>query len=349
VTDEPVGVGLVGYGVSGSSLHAPLITAEPRLRLTAVVSSDPDRVHRDLPVPVVPSVADLLTDPAIELVVVAVPNAAHSQVAEAALSAGRHVVVDKPFTVTTAEADDLIALAESRARLAAVFHQRRWDSDYLTVHRCVDSGLLGTVNTYVARYDRYRPIPAAQWRDEAGPGAGVLYDLGAHLIDQAVHLFGHPDTITADVRAQRPGAAADDYFHIVLGYGPLRVILHAGSLVAAPRPRFEVHGDAGSYVSGGIDGQIAALLAGRRPGDPGWGVEPPDRYGTLTTVSGTAPTSSPLAGVPGAYESFYRGMADAVRGRGPVPVTAQEGRATVAIIERCRESSATGRTVSRPG
>jgi scyllo-inositol 2-dehydrogenase (NADP+) len=346
VTDEPVGVGLVGYGVSAASLHAPLITAEPRLALRAVVSSDPDRVHGDLAVRVVPAVADLLGDPAIELVVVAVPNEAHAEVAAAALSAGRHVVVDKPFTVTTAEADALIALAGSRDRLIAVFHQRRWDSDYLTVRRCVHDGLLGTVNTYLARYDRYRPVPADQWRDQARPGAGVLYDLGAHLIDQAVHLFGMPESVTADVRIQRAGASADDYFHVVLGYGPLRVILHAGSLVPAPRPRFEVHGDAGSYVSGGIDGQIAALLAGRRPGDPGWGVEPPDRYGTLTTVSGTAPGSSPIASVTGAYESFYRAMADAVRGRGPVPVTAQEGRATVWIIERCLESSASGRTVT---
>jgi predicted dehydrogenase len=346
VTDEPVGVGLVGYGVSGSSLHAPLITAEPRLALRAVVSSDPDRVHRDLPVRVVPALADLLDDPAVEIVVVAVPNEAHAEIAGAALSAGRHVVVDKPFTVTTAEADELIALAESRDRLIAVFHQRRWDSDYLTVRHCVHRGLLGAVSTYLARYDRYRPVPAAQWRDQARPGAGTLYDLGAHLIDQAVHLFGTPQTITADVRAQRPGAAVDDYFHIVFGYGTLRVILHAGSLVPAPRPRFEVHGDAGSYVSGGIDGQITALLAGRRPGGPEWGVEPSDRYGTLTAVTGTAPASAPIASTAGAYDSFYRAMAGAIRGRGPVPVTAQEGRATVALIERCLESSAAGRTAS---
>jgi scyllo-inositol 2-dehydrogenase (NADP+) len=349
VTDEPVGVGLVGYGVSASSLHAPLITAEPRLALRAVVSSDPDRVRSDLPVRVVPATADLLADPAIELVVVAVPNEAHAEIAAEALSAGRHVVVDKPFTVTAAEADELIRLARSRERLVAVFHQRRWDSDYLTVRRCVDEGLLGAINTYVARYDRYRPVPAAQWRDQARPGAGVLYDLGAHLIDQAVHLFGMPDTVTADVRAQRPGAAVDDYFDVIFGYGPLRVILHAGSLVPAPRPRFEVHGDAGSFVSGGIDGQIAALLAGRRPGDPGWGAEPPDRYGTLTTVSGTAPDSSPIASAAGAYESFYRAMADAVRGGGPVPVSAPEGRRTVWLVERCLESSATGRTLTGPG
>jgi scyllo-inositol 2-dehydrogenase (NADP+) len=282
----------------------------------------------------------------IELVVVAVPNEAHGEIAGAALSAGRHVVVDKPFTVTTAEADDLIALAESRDRLIAVFHQRRWDSDYLTVRRCVDRGLLGVINTYIARYDRYRPVIAAQWRELARPGAGVLYDLGAHLIDQVVHLFGPPETVTADVRAQRPGSVADDYFHIVFGYGPQRVVLHAGSLVSKPGPRFEVHGDAGSYVSGGIDGQIAALLAGERPGDDGWGVEPAERYGTLTTMSGATPRHTRIPSSAGAYESFYRGVAHAVRGCGDIPVTAQEGRQTVRLIERCLASSAERRTLA---
>jgi scyllo-inositol 2-dehydrogenase (NADP+) len=345
MTDQPVGVGLVGYGMSGSSLHAPLITAEPGLRLRAVVSGHPDRVRRDLTVPVLPTVADLLADPSIGLVVVAVPNEAHRDVAGAALSAGRHVVVDKPFAVTTGEADQLISLGTAHRRLIGVFHQRRWDSDYLTVRRCVARGLLGTVNTYVARYDRHRPLVAAQWREQARPGAGVLYDLGAHLIDQAVHLFGRPDTVTADVRAQRRDAPVDDYFHVVLGYGPLRVILHAGSLVPAPGPRFEVHGDTGSYVSHGVDGQIAALLAGKRPGDRGWGSEPPERYGTLTTLAGATPTTDRVAPVPGAYDSFYRRMVAAVRGRGAVPVTAEEGRETVRLIERALVSSAEQRTV----
>ncbi|HEV7450228.1 MAG TPA: oxidoreductase [Pseudonocardiaceae bacterium] len=345
MNDQATGVGLVGYGTSGSSLHAPLIGAERRLRLRAVVSRHPDRVHRDLPsVPVVPAAAQLLDDPAVELVVVAAPNAVHYGLARAALLAGRHVVVDKPFVVTSAEADELIGLAREQGRRLSVFHQRRWDNDFLTVERCLRGSVLGRVSTYIARYDRFRPDLGI--RDQDRPGAGVLYDLGSHLIDQALHLFGLPDTVLADVGAQRPGAVIDDYFHLVLGYAQLRVILHAGSLVRAPGPRFEVHGDAGSFVKHGLDGQIAALLAGKRPGDPGWGMEDEDRYGTLTTDAGGLPLTGRLAGVPGAYESFYREMAAAIRGEGPVPVPAEEARDTIRVIECALLSSRDGRAVA---
>jgi scyllo-inositol 2-dehydrogenase (NADP+) len=340
---EPIGVGLVGFGLSGSSLHAPLIAAEPRLRLRAVVSSDPDRVHSDLPaVPVVPTLARLLDDAAVELVVVAAPNATHHELARTALGAGRHVVVDKPFTVTSAEADDLIRLARERGRRLSVFHQRRWDADFLTVRRCVDEGLLGRVSTYIARYDRFRPEPAERWTEQDRPGAGVLYDLGSHLIDQALSLFGTPETVWADLQTQRPGAAAVDYAHLVLGYGPLRAILHVGSLVRAAGPRFEVHGDVGSFVKSGIDGQIAAMLAGGRPGDLGWGEEPEDRFGTLTTELGGLACTGRLASVPGAYGSFYREMAAAVRGDGPVPVPAEQARNTIRVIECALRSSSDG-------
>ncbi len=342
---DRIGVGLVGYGLAGSSLHGPLITAEPRLQLRAVVTSDPDRV-RDLPgVPVVPTVAALFDDPAVELVVVAVPNAAHHDVARTALEAGRHVVVDKPFTVTTAEADALVALADARGLRLSVFHQRRWDADHLTVRRCVDEGLLGRVTTYLARYDRFRPGSPARWTEEDRPGAGVLYDLGAHLVDQALCLFGTPRTVSADLGTQRGGHAAVDYAHVVLGYGDLRAILHAGSLVRAPGPRFEVHGDRGSFVKDGMDVQIAALLAGGRPGDPGWGEEPPARHGTLTTdLAGLASTGR-LASVPGSYQVFYREMAAAVRGEGAVPVPPQQARDVIRVIESATASSRDGRVV----
>ena len=337
---EAVGVGLVGYGMAAASLHAPLIGAEPALRLRAVMSSDPAKVHRDLPaVPVLPSIDALLADPAVELVVVAAPNAVHFELAAAALRAGRHVVVDKPLTVTVAAADDLIALAAAADRRLAAFHQRRWDSDYLSLSRCVRSGQLGRVSTYLARYDRFRPEPVDRWRERAGPGAGLLFDLGAHLVDQALCLFGLPSTVIADVGAQRPGATVDDYFHVVLGYGTLRVILHAGSLVLAPGPRLEVHGDRGSFVSRGIDGQVAALLAGQRPGAAGWGLT--GGSASLTTVDGERPAER----VPGAYQTFYRQMAAAVRGAGPVPVPAEQARDVIRVIECARRAGSEGRTV----
>jgi scyllo-inositol 2-dehydrogenase (NADP+) len=340
---EPIGVGLVGYGMAGSSLHLPLIMAEPGLDLRAVVTSHPDRVPG---VAVVPTVAALLDDPAVELVVVAVPNTAHHDVARTALEAGRHVVVDKPFTVTTAEADDLIRLAGERGRLLSVFHQRRWDADQLTIRRCVEEGLVGRVSTFVARFDRFKPGPNTRWTEKDEPGAGVLYDLGAHLIDQTLHLFGTPETVWADLGAQRPGGGAVDYVHVVLRYGPLRAILHAGSLVRAPGPRFEVHGDRGSFVKDGMDPQIAAMLAGRRPGDPGFGDEPPERHGTLTTDLGGLASTGRLASVPGDYAAFYREMGAAVRGEGPVPVPAGQARDVIRVIECATESSRDGRVVA---
>jgi scyllo-inositol 2-dehydrogenase (NADP+) len=342
---SPLGVGLVGYGLSGSSLHVPLITAEPGLELRGVVTSDPGKAPG---LPVVPTVAALLDDPGITLVVVAVPNAAHHEVARTALEAGRHVVVDKPFTVTTAEADDLIRLAAMRGLALCVFHQRRWDADHLTIRRCVDDGLLGRVTTYLGRYDRFRPAGPTRWTDEDRPGGGVLYDLGAHLIDQALCLFGLPRTVWADLATQRPGGGAVDYAHLVLGYGTLRVLLHVGSLVRAPGPRFEVHGDRGSFVKDGMDGQIAALLAGARPGDPDFGAEAPERYGTLTTdLAGLAATAR-LESVPGDYAAFYRGMAAGVRGEGPVPVAAEQARDVVGVIECALTSSREGRVVPFP-
>jgi scyllo-inositol 2-dehydrogenase (NADP+) len=338
-----IGVGLVGYGMAGSSLHLPLITAEPRLELRAVVTSRPDRVPD---VAVVPTLAALLDDPAVELVVVAVPNAAHHEVARTTLQAGRHVVVDKPFTVTTAEADDLIRLAAERGRQLSVFHQRRWDADQLTIRRCVEEGLVGRVSTFVARFDRFKPGPTTRWTEEDEPGAGVLYDLGAHLIDQTLHLFGTPETVWADLGVQRPGGGAVDYVHVVLRYGPLRAILHAGSLVRAPGPRFEVHGDRGSFVKDGMDAQIAAMLAGARPGDPGFGEEPAAQHGTLTAEQAGLAWTGLLASVPGDYAAFYREMAAAVRGEGPVPVPAGQARDVIRVIECATQSSREGRVVA---
>jgi scyllo-inositol 2-dehydrogenase (NADP+) len=343
---EPIGVGLAGYGLGGSVFHAPLIQAAPGLRLNAVATSRAGQVHRELPgVRVVASAEQLLEDPAVELVVVAAPNAVHHRLAAAALRAGRHVVVDKPFTLSVAEADELIALAGAADRRLSVFHNRRWDGDFLTVRRCLEADLLGEVSSFVSRYDRFRPVPKGGWKEEAVPGSGVLWDLGPHLIDQALQLFGTPATVWADVAVQRPGVEAVDYVHLVLGYGRLRVLLHAGMEVREPGPRFEVHGDRGSFVTWGMDTQEAALRAGGRPGDPGWGSEPLDRRGTLACEVAGLELHARVTGVPGDYGAFYAAMAAAVAGDGPVPVAPSEARATVLVIERALQSSREGRVV----
>jgi scyllo-inositol 2-dehydrogenase (NADP+) len=324
-----IGVGLVGYGLSGAQFHAPLIQAEPGLRLHAVVTSRAGQVQHDHPgVRVVASPAELLEDPAVELVVVAAPNAEHHRLAAAALRAGRHVVVEKPFTLSTADADDLIALAEAADRRLSVFHNRRWDSDFLTVRRCLETGLLGQVSTVASRYDRFRPVPKGSWKEEDVPGSGILWDLGPHLIDQALQLFGLPGTVWADVGVQRPGVEAVDYVHLVLGHGRLRVLLHAGMEVRDPGPRFEVHGDRGSFLTWGLDRQEAD--------------------GTLTTEVAGLELHGRLASAPGAYGTFYAQMAAAIADDGPVPVTPAEARDTVLVIELALQSAREGRVV-RPG
>ena len=321
-----IGVGLIGYGLGGSVFHAPLIQAEPRLRLQAVVTSRAGQVERDHPgVRVVASAAELLADPAVELVVVAAPNAVHHELAAAALRAGRHVVVDKPFTLSTPDADDLIALAESQDRLLSVFQSRRWDGDFLTVRRCLEAGLLGRVSSFGSRYDRFRPAPKGGWKEEAGPGSGILWDLGPHLVDQALQLFGLPETVWADLHVQRPGVEAVDYVHLVLGYGRLRVLLHAGMELRDPGPRFEVHGDRGSLLTRGLDRQEVDA--------------------TLTTEVAGQELRGRLAGLPYDHQAYYAAMAAAIAGEGPVPVTAAEARDTVMVVEHALASSRQGRVV----
>jgi predicted dehydrogenase len=323
---DAIGVGLIGYGLGGSVFHAPLIEAEPRLRLHAVVTSRAGQVERDHPgVRVVGSAAELLEDPAVELVVVAAPNAVHHELAAAALAAGRHVVVDKPFTLTTADADDLIALAERQDRLLSVFQSRRWDGDFLTVRRCLEAGLLGRVSSFESRYDRFRPAPKGGWKEEDVPGSGLLWDLGPHLIDQALQLFGLPETVWADLQVQRPGVEAVDWVDLVLGYGRLRVLLRAAMEVRDPGPRFEVHGDRGSLLT--------------------WGLDRPEVDATLTTEVAGLELRGRLAGLPGDHGAYYAAMAAAVAGQGPVPVTAAEARDVIMVIEHALESGRQGRVV----
>jgi scyllo-inositol 2-dehydrogenase (NADP+) len=320
------GVGLIGYGLGGSAFHAPLIAAEPRLRLEAVVTSRAGQVERDHPgTRVAGGAEELLADPAVELVVVAAPNAVHHELAAAALRAGRHVVVDKPFTLSVADADELIALAEATDRRLSVFHNRRWDGDFLTVRRGVEARVLGEVASFVSRYDRFRPVPKGSWKEEAVAGSGLLWDLGPHLIDQAMVLFGPPRTVWADLGVQRPGVEAVDYVHLVLGYGRLRAVLHAAMLVRDPGPRFEVHGDRGSLVT--------------------WGLDQPEVRATLTGEVAGLEQQGRLEGVPTAYGSFYAAMAAAVAGEGPVPVAPTDARATVAVIEHALTSAREGRVV----
>ncbi|WP_368407077.1 oxidoreductase [Asticcacaulis currens] len=340
----PVQTALVGYGYAGKTFHAPLIRTAAGLALTTVVSSRPAEVQADLPGVTVCDFEAALADPAIELMVVATPNDLHAPQAIAALKAGKHVVIDKPFALTTAEAETVLAAASAANRLATVFHNRRWDGDFLTVKHLIETGALGEISLFISRFDRFRPALRHRWREQALPGSGLWYDLGAHLVDQALCLFGAPDAIALDLAQQRDGSVVDDYFHATLFYGARRVRLQASALTPAPGPRFEIHGRLGSYIKYGLDTQEEALKAGQPVGGKGWGM---DRDGVLTPVSGAAPLPPVAqATLPGRYPAFYEGMAQAIRGTGPLPVPAAQALDVMRLLDLGRQGAELGQTLS---
>ena len=335
-------VALVGYGYAGKTIHAPLICAAKGLELATVVSSRPDDVHADLPGVTVSDLDTALADPSIDLVVIATPNDLHAPQAHAALAAGKHVVIDKPFALSAAEGQAVINHAETAGRLLSVFHCRRWDSNHLTFQALRPR--LGDLYQFIVRYDRLRPVVRDRWRERAGPGSGIWFDLGSHLLDQALTLFGRPDWIQADIANQRPGATATDYFHTVLGYGPLRVILHASMMTAAPGPNLEVQGASGAFVKYGLDTQEEMLKAGRTPGDAGWGHDPVK--GVFTPVEGDASgPSEPVDCLPGNYLAYYEAVAEAINGNGRNPVPAEDALAVMRLLELGETSANEGRKV----
>jgi scyllo-inositol 2-dehydrogenase (NADP+) len=333
---KSLSVGLLGFGLAGSVFHAPLIQCEPRLRLTAIASSRTDHIRRAAPEAVATTADAVIADPSIDLVVIATPNTSHAPLAREALLAGKHVVIDKPMATTAAEADELIDLAKRQGRLLTVFHNRRWDNDFLTLRACLDRGDIGRPYHYEAHFDRFRPQIKQGWREQTLAGSGVLFDLGAHLIDQALTLFGMPDRILADVGTQRPDAQVDDWFHIVLGYGRMRAILHCGTVVCRPGPRFQLHGDGGSFLKHGMDGQEAALRAGRLPTEAGWGGDDSENFALLVQADGT---ERRVETIPGDYPAFYRGVAASILDGAPPPVTAEQARDVLTVLEAVRKAA----------
>jgi len=337
---KKIKVGLVGYGLSGATFHAPLLSVLEEFEVLKVVSSNKDKVIQDLSgVEVVKSLAEVLDDQAIDLVVITTPSGLHYEMAKQSLMAGKHVILEKPMVVETQEAEDLIKIAEEKNLLLSVYHNRRWDNDYLTVKKLVSEGVLGEINTYQVHFDRFRPEVRDRWREKQGPGSGTLYDLGSHLIDQALQLFGLPKFILADVSAQRENGETDDYFHLILGYEKLRVILHSGSIVPSNGPRFQVHGSKGSFIKYGLDGQEDALKSGKKPINDSWGADEPEFYGKLNTIDGETVKTETIETVNGSYLTYYQKIAESINDGKSAPVSGQEGLLVIKIIEAAQKSS----------
>jgi len=346
--NQPLRVGLIGFGLAGQVFHAPTIRAVAGLELECIVERGGSLAQRKYPdVRVVRTLEELLADESIRVCVVATPNTTHFEIAQRCLLAGREVVVDKPFTITSAEATELIDLAARQKRLLSVFQSRRWDGDFLTLRKLLDSGALGRLVEYESRYDRYRPQlkPGNFWREGAAPGGGMLYDLGPHMIDQALVLFGSPEGVTAELFLQRDTARVDDAFDVRLHYPALSVTLRCTMLACAAGPRYVLNGTRGSFVKYGMDPQEEKLRLTNAIAADGWGEDSEDQWGTLTSCDGGVTSSGKMKTEPGDYRGFYANIRDAITHNAPLAVTPEQAFRVIRAIELAQQSSQEKRTV----
>lgn len=349
---KPLQVALIGYGNAGRIFHAPLVSSMTNLRLHTVVTSRAGEVEQAWPdTRVVAQPESALADPDIDLVVIATGNDSHFTLAHAALRAGKHVVIDKPCTVTLEETLTLIALAQQKGLVLTVFQNRRWDADFLGLQRVLTSGTLGRITHFESHFDRYRPTVPNRWREKNRPGSGLWFDLGSHLVDQALTLFGVPHDMLLDLGIQRDGAEINDYFHAILRYPhahDLRVVLHGSTLVAGSGPRFTVHGTHGSFVKYGLDTQEDTLKTGVRPhlGDGTWGRDPEPARLSLHGPDGLAHTQMDMPH--GNYPAYYAAVAQALLAGGSVPVTPAQVGQTMLLLTLGEESFRRGAFVAVP-
>ena len=347
---SPLRVAIIGYGLAGSVFHAPLIASTDGMTVSAIVTSNAERqqhARADFPNATILASAEHIWQDAAnyDLLVIASPNRAHVPLGITAMQAGLPVVIDKPVAPSVADAERLIAASRSTGKLLTVFQNRRWDNDFLTVRQLLASepNLLGPVVRFESWYQRYRPQPrSGVWRERPDPGeaGGLLFDLGSHLIDQALVLFGQPLRVYAEVEMRRPGAQVDDDTFVALEFpNGTRAHLWMGVLTRIPGPRLRVTGLRGMYEKWGLDPQEDALHAGKRPGGASWGQEPRERWGRLSADVGKLHIDGPVETLPGAYETFYALLRDALLSSGKAPVDPADAVATLRVIEAARESA----------
>ena len=343
-----IGVAVIGFGLAGRVFHAPFVSAVPGLRLEAIVQRKGDEAAHAYPhTRILRSFEEALRDPAVQLIVVATPNETHFSLAKQALTAGKHVVIDKPFAATSEEALALKRLGEDRNLILAPFHNRRWDGDFLTVRKLLAEDAVGRLVTYESHFDRFRPLPRENsWKENADLSHGLLFDLAPHLLDQALTLFGTPQGITASVRHDRDQTSIEDAFDITLEYPRLRAHCRSSMIACDAAPRFLLHGTRGSFKKFGLDLQEPTLLAGAkvpRQGEGEWFADPEENWGTLTVAPDPADpaklTRTRIQTELGDYRLYYANVRDAIRGAAPLAVTPEDGYRTIKLMELARLSS----------
>jgi predicted dehydrogenase len=329
---------VIGYGLSAKVFHLPFIRQQRELELVALVTSQP-QAQLDWPALVIyPTAAQALARSDIELVVITTPNHTHFELAKAALLAGKHVLVEKPFTLTLAETDMLLQLARQQQKLITVFHNRRFDGDFLTVQQLLQSGQLGRLHYMESRFDRFRPQVQQRWKEQAEYGGGIFYDLVPHLLDQVLLLFGLPQQVSCQQRLLRTGSQAADYVQLQLHYAELEVVLASSPVNGFDTQRFMLQGDKGCYRKFGLDPQEPQLKAGLMPGQPGYGMASEEQDGELWLAQAPDPQRVPT--LPGQYQHFYQQFCQALQGNAELPVPALQIRQLMLVLAAAQQSAA---------
>lgn len=331
MTEKKINVGVIGYGLSGRVFHAPFIHTHDGFQLKKIVERSSKTSLKTYPyIEIVSDYENLLKDDTLELIAVCSPNSLHFEMAKNCLLAGKHVIVEKPFTSTSKEAEELISISKQVNKKIFVYQNRRWDADFLTIKKLIQNNDLGNLYEYEAHFDRFKPVYSnVGWKNQNLPGSGNLYDLGSHLIDQALHLFGRPDSLEAIIKTERDNAPIDDYFELELKYKHLKVILIAGMLIDRIEPRYIIKGDKGIFTKFGIDTQEDVLKMGIMPNTENWGEEDKKNWGTLKTTS----NNKIIPSLPGNYMEFYNNVYGVLRNDVEMAIKPEEALETIRIIE----------------
>ena len=342
---KQISTAVISHGISARTFHIPFILSHHGFHLRTIMERNGNTAAEKYPwIQTARNFEEVIQDPEIELVVICSPNTTHYPYARAAMEAGKHVIVEKPFTNTTSEAKELISVSKATNRICAVYQNRRYVADFLTMKKIIDDGLIGEPREFFAHYDRYRPHPRTYglWREEPLPGSGIFYDLGPHLIDQALVLFGMPLFIRADIRSMKPYSKVDDYFDVRLEYDNLIVTLHASMLVREMGPRYMLHGTKGSFIKSGEDPQEELLKSGKMPDTAEWGKEPEENFGLLHTETEGTVIREKYPSLQGGYHLFYDNIHKTIRKGHPLQETPEDGYRVINIIAHAFEASKKG-------
>jgi scyllo-inositol 2-dehydrogenase (NADP+) len=331
---------IIGFGLSGSTFHAPIITNVPGFCLSHIVSSQANKVTDKYPnTEIISNINELFIIPKIELVVITTPNLDHYPLAKKALESGKHVILEKPFVLRTTHGEELIKIAQENNLFLSVYQNRRWDNGFLTLKKCLIEKIFGEIFNFEAYFDRFRPIVSnIKWREQAIEGSGILYDLGVHLIDQALELFGMPAEVFADLEMQREGSKAIDYFNLILKYDKIRVQLGSSSIITVPRPVLSIYGTKGSYIKNGFDPQENDLKSGKVPNSNKWGEEDEVFSPSITLLNYGVLSETKLKSIHGAYQNYYQSVYNSIVNGEENPVKPETALNNIKIIELAIES-----------